>query len=859
MAFKHSIKSVSFPSLIILFVVIYFMTPNQLVLINGENIFANSNRIRETQLLGLRKFYNATKGYDSPIIKDWFTNPMDDYCEFVGVSCDPSGRHVVSLSLEGAGLGGSLIAIPELVMLRKIKINVNNIGGTIPNGFSTAFPELIHFEVAKNNITGTIPSEFSNLTALRRLIFQRNSLTGIMPSSLCNLSSHLMTLDVSFNSLHSTIPSCFNDMKVMRRFRLTNAGLQGSIPPALCEVREMNSLEPNTFGCDGVACGAGTHVSPYGRQILTEYPCLPCKEKTDLIGMVHCAKPVTVPINTQVPSSVPSRNKVPSSSPSLKVTTQNPLTSFWSSTAPSYITSNIPSRQSQHVTHSPSQIATRNEAPSTSPSLKVSTQNPSTLYWSSTVPSSYVSSNIPTHRSHNLSSSFIPSGSPSSELSLSPNTQKSPSPWTLHPTSTSNPSSRSFSPSMQPSNEYNLLTSKPSWYISSSTPSYILEKPWFAPTQIPSSMTSIKSHAPSVAPSLPFIPTVVTISLPLESFDSLLSNITDFEYETATFLSKSSLIANSSIVIIINDVKVLHQELINMSLRRIPEILTISSGSNRRIQEETMGFLLLEMSVGGFCRPKSIEADVSCAETYANKILLAFQDNDEYNSFLEKIKIRIKYPGGSRNEVGENLEKTRSNDIKTYDDSVSKKGFNHKYYYIFLGVATFIFIVSLYSFIKNRTQSSAMAMHRLESFSSHEKDLASECQEELVLKNKTRSPHTYNPHLVEKCASPISESEWVNRDYKPCFSAFDLELVSRLKDGNENLRRDVHRCLSATCFQCNNIPIEKSSPICFMPVEVSEVNNFQTMIIKISPQSLSSHIFIFVNSILLTGKFHRNI
>nr|XP_027084088.1 LRR receptor-like serine/threonine-protein kinase FEI 2 [Coffea arabica] len=114
------------------------------------------------------------------VIQQW--RPEDpDPCGWKGVKCDPKSKRVISLSLPGHKLSGSIS--PDIGKLDQLQF----------------------LALHDNNFYGTIPSDIGNCTYLGSLFLQGNYLSGLIPSELGNISE-LENLDLSSNSLSGSIP-----------------------------------------------------------------------------------------------------------------------------------------------------------------------------------------------------------------------------------------------------------------------------------------------------------------------------------------------------------------------------------------------------------------------------------------------------------------------------------------------------------------------------------------------------------------------------------------------------------------------------------------------------------------------------
>lgn len=400
--------------------------------------------IDESQLNALQDLYDATNASASLNFNDWLRPPTDPlhthYCDFTGVSCDDE-LYVIGLDLNQTGLSGTIPdSIRNLERLRRFKVWMNDHLGEIP----TAFGDLKHLEyliLGQNNFVGTIP-DLSGATSLKRLLFQSNDLTGTVPTSLCNLS-HLRELDLSRNGgLSGTLPACLGDLPDLRYVKVRDAEFSGGIPLELCARSE--------YGCDGIACAAGTYQFPHGRQTSDSRPCLVCPTSSGLIGCTRCDGGIG---ETYMPSSSPSAT--PSTAPSLlpSVSPRSPPSaepsaapsilpsvafSVSPSAAPSILPSVFPSFAPSDVpTVFPSAVPSTAPTSSSRPPTDIPSNSPSQVLEMTKRPTSNVNpspapslvtpsptlipSFVPTVLAAGVFSSF-PSNSPTSKPALSPST-----------------------------------------------------------------------------------------------------------------------------------------------------------------------------------------------------------------------------------------------------------------------------------------------------------------------------------------------------------------------------------------------------------------------------------------------------
>ena len=337
------------------------------------------------QLEALRLFYKSTQmdnSYSSAK-QNWFK--IDDYCSFTGITCDVNG-YVISIDLFNKGLAGTLpLTWDSLNRLTKFKVAGNEISGPIPSNLYE-LDKLTTIELSNNRLTGEIPRELRRIKGLRRLFLQYNNFNGTIHKDLCELKQLTVFLIAGNVEMSGEIPVCFGDLP-LEVFRVDNVGLVGKVPSLLCGVRLMNGLNPNQFGCDGLACPAGTFGASFGRQLDNNTQCIACPVPSNVIGSSTCAflegnEVVSTPtVGSLAPSSV--SVYVPSAL--LSVAPSVPL---MDSDVPSFVPSPI---ASNFITSSPSYPVTPAPSitlvPTNSPTAIPSTAWPIVIMAVSTAPS----------------------------------------------------------------------------------------------------------------------------------------------------------------------------------------------------------------------------------------------------------------------------------------------------------------------------------------------------------------------------------------------------------------------------------------------------------------------------------------
>ncbi|KAI9349721.1 hypothetical protein BDR26DRAFT_636366 [Obelidium mucronatum] len=111
--------------------------------------------------------------------------------------------------------------------MEHLRLNNNQLTGSIPNEFATVAGHFFVFDLSHNKLTGTIPIEFGSHWKLEKFNLSSNELVGPIPQF--GGCFNLEILDLSCNSLTGEIPN-FHEMPRLEKLDLRCNNLSGKLP-----------------------------------------------------------------------------------------------------------------------------------------------------------------------------------------------------------------------------------------------------------------------------------------------------------------------------------------------------------------------------------------------------------------------------------------------------------------------------------------------------------------------------------------------------------------------------------------------------------------------------------------------------
>lgn len=125
-----------------------------------------------------------------------------------------------------------------------VELNGNRLEGTIP-------PDIIlhtgirRFDVSDNNIGGSIPEGFSGWKNLEILRFANNQLVGGLPA--LSMLEKVYTIDFSDNYLEGKIPTSFGDLTALMTLHLHKNQLAGPVPSEIGKLENLGKRVVRLF------------------------------------------------------------------------------------------------------------------------------------------------------------------------------------------------------------------------------------------------------------------------------------------------------------------------------------------------------------------------------------------------------------------------------------------------------------------------------------------------------------------------------------------------------------------------------------------------------------------------------------
>lgn len=154
--------------------------------------------------------------------ENWMTGA--GICSWAGVECLPRGIKAT----EENNFQTSVSTYDDNDSVTAILLGSNNVGGTIPEEFSTLHA-LVTLDLSNNKLTNPLPDSLRSMFTLRTLLLNSNAFTGTFPESVTELPG-LHQLNLGGNKFEGTLPTSLGEMFQLRSLGIASNLLSGEIP-----------------------------------------------------------------------------------------------------------------------------------------------------------------------------------------------------------------------------------------------------------------------------------------------------------------------------------------------------------------------------------------------------------------------------------------------------------------------------------------------------------------------------------------------------------------------------------------------------------------------------------------------------
>ncbi|GLJ52832.1 hypothetical protein SUGI_1125540 [Cryptomeria japonica] len=167
--------------------------------------------------------------------------PTIHFCNWTGVTCDPTRNRVQLLKLADMQLGGSISpSIGNLSFLTQLDLHNNTLAGRIPQEIGRLQGLKVLF-LSINRLEGSIPKNLTSCKDLQVLLLAKNQFTGAIPGEL-SLLKNLQVLMLGSNNLSGNIPPSLGNLSYLETLYMGDLDLEGQIPPELGMLSSLTSF-----------------------------------------------------------------------------------------------------------------------------------------------------------------------------------------------------------------------------------------------------------------------------------------------------------------------------------------------------------------------------------------------------------------------------------------------------------------------------------------------------------------------------------------------------------------------------------------------------------------------------------------
>jgi len=152
------------------------------------------------------------------------------HCDWYGILCDNTTKHILAIFLSGNNVHGELtVNVSGLQFLLSFWIGSNSVQGKFEEIVAAMPKHLIRLEIANSDITGEIPKDIAHhLPILSKLQMSGSKVSGELPHSIGDLI-HLTVLSLGETQINGSIPQTISKLTSLWFLDLETLKLKGNL------------------------------------------------------------------------------------------------------------------------------------------------------------------------------------------------------------------------------------------------------------------------------------------------------------------------------------------------------------------------------------------------------------------------------------------------------------------------------------------------------------------------------------------------------------------------------------------------------------------------------------------------------
>ncbi|CAB9508252.1 receptor-like protein kinase precursor [Seminavis robusta] len=139
--------------------------------------------------------------------------------------------------------GSSLGVAPHKSQLRVMKLDRNQLTGSLEHVLSDSYPQLKQLHLSNNQLTGSMPQQIRYLKLLDVLDVSNNKLSSSLPARSLGRLTSLRVLELGSNGFTGELPAAFGTLTNLEVLSLTANQFKGSIPSSYGDLTNLEKLD----------------------------------------------------------------------------------------------------------------------------------------------------------------------------------------------------------------------------------------------------------------------------------------------------------------------------------------------------------------------------------------------------------------------------------------------------------------------------------------------------------------------------------------------------------------------------------------------------------------------------------------